>query len=508
MKVLLINSNLKNDLLAAPPIGLCYVATSAKAAGHDVRLLDLCFKKDVESELKHGIKDFSPDCIGLSVRNIDNVNMLHPVSYLPDVRRMIDYIREISDSPIVLGGSAASLNPVGVLESLKADFIVVSDGEDTFVKLLSSLENRTLPQNVPGVGMIIDGHFHLTPAVHKSFSNGRANLGQWVDMKPYTKIGSSYNIQSKRGCRHRCIYCVYQIIQGHGIRVRDPIDVVDELEEAYYKYKPTDFEFVDSVFNEPVDHAAQILEEICRRSWKVRFTAIGINPAYLDTKFLDLMWRAGFRSFMLSPESMSEKVISNYGKDFNVDDVIRATEAINKTRFTTLWYFLLGGPGENNQTLQDSLDFILKYLKHDKHPPYHNINMFMGVRIYPGTELWEIARQENFVNGQTDPLEPCWYLSPELDLEIAIKQMIETAVVCPELYLGFDESIIGMSRLWTLLGRIFRVPKPYWRHIWGINKLLLKCGIRFAFQPDDVVSIVRRQLEQQGYRGPLLKGNS
>ena len=45
MRVLLINSNLKDDILAAPPIGLCYVASAAEVAGHEVRVLDLCFKR-------------------------------------------------------------------------------------------------------------------------------------------------------------------------------------------------------------------------------------------------------------------------------------------------------------------------------------------------------------------------------------------------------------------------------------------------------------------------------
>jgi radical SAM superfamily enzyme YgiQ (UPF0313 family) len=280
--------------------------------------------------------------------------------------------------------------------------------------------------------------------------------------------------------------------------MRSPAEVVDELEEAHYKFQATNFEFVDSVFNDPPEHAAEILEQICRRPWKASFTAIGIDPGALDDEFLDLMWRAGFRSFMVSPESMSETVIRNYGKNFSVDDVIRATERINKTRLTTFWYFLNGGPGETNETLQDSLNFILKYLKHETHPPYHNINMFMGVRIYPNTQLWEIAMREGLVHADTDSLAPCWYLSRGLDLELAVKQMIETAALCPELYLGFDERILGMSRLWALFGRLFRLPRPYWRHIWGINRPMLKTGMRFRLHTSDVVDVVRQQLQRQG----------
>ena len=88
MKVLLINSNRKGDMLAAAPIGLCYVATAVEAAGHRVKVLDLCFSgKKIVSDTRNAIQSFKPETIGVSVRNIDNVNMLHPISYLRDAVR-------------------------------------------------------------------------------------------------------------------------------------------------------------------------------------------------------------------------------------------------------------------------------------------------------------------------------------------------------------------------------------------------------------------------------------
>ncbi|MEW6114443.1 MAG: cobalamin-dependent protein, partial [Thermodesulfobacteriota bacterium] len=104
MRVLLINSNLKGDILAAPPIGLCYVASAAQKAGHEVQVVDLCFQRRHEKKLKEAISQFAPEVIGLSVRNIDNVNMLYPVYYLPLVKSIVDYIRTVTSAPIVVGG--------------------------------------------------------------------------------------------------------------------------------------------------------------------------------------------------------------------------------------------------------------------------------------------------------------------------------------------------------------------------------------------------------------------
>lgn len=508
MRVLLINSNLKDDVLAAPPIGLCYVATAADMAGHEIQVLDLCFRRRPLQDLDAALRDFEPQVVGVSVRNIDNVNMLYPTSYLPMVRKIVRRIRERSDATIVIGGAGASINPEHVCRYLEADYVVVSEGERSFVSLLRALEDGTGADDLSGVGYIRGDRFRYVRARLQDFPLGNPDLGKWIDVKPYSRIGSSYSIQTSRGCRHRCVYCVYPVIEGHQIRWRSPSDVVDEIEDAHGRFGAQEFEFVDSVFNESQDHAAAILEEVIRRSLKVGLTAMGISPRGLDSQFLDLMWRAGFRSFMLSPESASEELMKNYGKNLDKDDIVRAAEAINRTRMTTLWYFLLGGPGETNDTLQETLDFVLHYLKKETHPPYHNVNMFLGIRIYPGTVLWNRALKEEMVSAKADPIEQCWYISHGLDLNRAIRQMREAAAVCPELHLGSDEGYMALSKVVAFFGELLGMPKPYWRHIWGLNRLLMKFGLRSFLGTRDMEGVVKNALVRQGYRGPHLAGFS
>ncbi len=150
MRVLLINSNLKNDLLAAPPIGLCYVASAARAAGHEVRVVDLCFKARPHEFLTGNIKEFAPEAIGVSLRNIDNCNMLYPVSYLPEAKQLIQHIRVISNAPVILGGAGVAVMPEAVLAYLPVDYLVVADGEESFLSLLTALQTRGPPATSPG----------------------------------------------------------------------------------------------------------------------------------------------------------------------------------------------------------------------------------------------------------------------------------------------------------------------------------------------------------------------
>ncbi len=216
MRVLLINSNLKDDILAAPPIGLCYVASATEIAGHQVRVLDLCFQPQIPELLQKEIERFSPEIIGISLRNIDNCNMLFPVSYLPETKQLIRVIRGLSSATLVLGGAGVSVMPEKVFSCLSVDYLIVSDGEESFVNLLNALQNGNSLQDLPGVGMSYQGKFHLTPPRFAPLPLRRPDLPKWVDLQPYRKMGSSYLIQTKRGCSHRCIYCTYsQLVEGH-----------------------------------------------------------------------------------------------------------------------------------------------------------------------------------------------------------------------------------------------------------------------------------------------------
>ncbi len=173
------------------------------------------------------------------------------------------------------------------------------------------------------------------------------------------------------------------------------------------------------------------------------------------------MWRAGFRSFMITPESASATMLKNYKKGFSRDDVIRAAEAINKTRFAAWWFFMIGGPGETNATLQESLDFAVQNLQKRRRAVTNVAHFFIGVRLYPGTALWDVALSQGFLTPGIDPLQTLWYLSEHLDLDEAVEQMTRAASQCPEVYLGFDERVLVFSKIAVGLLKVFGFPGPY-----------------------------------------------
>src|SRR5437016_10571640 len=111
MRVLLISANQERSPDPVAPLGLCYVATAAAAAGHDVHILDLCFSTDVAADVAAAVAAHGPEVIGVSLRNVDNCAYPDTISYFPHYRRVVEACRAASRAVIVLGGSAFTTMP-------------------------------------------------------------------------------------------------------------------------------------------------------------------------------------------------------------------------------------------------------------------------------------------------------------------------------------------------------------------------------------------------------------
>src|SRR5215469_10178141 len=104
MRVMLVYTNRARTMEPAPPIGLSYVATATRRAGHDVRFVDLMMSRAPREDLQAALRDFQPEVVGFSIRNIDNIIAQNVTWHFAEVRELISSVREYSRARIVLGG--------------------------------------------------------------------------------------------------------------------------------------------------------------------------------------------------------------------------------------------------------------------------------------------------------------------------------------------------------------------------------------------------------------------
>jgi radical SAM superfamily enzyme YgiQ (UPF0313 family) len=459
MRVLLVNTNRSRDLLPPPPVGLAYLASAAADAGHEVEILDLMRSKDPAVALRRALRQQPRDVVGLSVRNLDNLIRQRVRPQLLPVNQLIELVRAESRAPIVLGGSAVSIAGAATLRRLAADYAIVGEGERSFPLLLQALAGQRPFDQVPGLLRRSGGDVLATPPEREP-SFGRSGLERWVDWRDYAKLGSTWPIQGKRGCPLPCNYCLYGAIEGARHRLRPPVEIVDEMAAVQAAARPRAFEFVDSTFNVPTDHAFAVCEEIVRRDLRTALTAQGVNPLGATPALMTAMRRAGFNSFMVSAESASDRMLARLGKGYTSAHVHRTRDATRASGMVSLWFFMLGGPGETEASVEETVSFAERQLDW---PGCLSI-FFTGVRVLPGTEVEKIARAEGQVARDDDLVAPRFYLSPEID-ERRVQERIRRALaVRPNLVHAAEEDASIQRLMNAVLPRIGIAP-PYWRFL-------------------------------------------
>ena len=449
MKVLLVSPNIETLPDPVFPLGMAYIAAALKQHQIPCQVLDLCFIDDYESALVDVLDAWQPDLVGLSLRNVDNVSYPMYTSYLAFYKQVVTVIRQRSACAIVIGGSAFALMPEKILAYLGADFGVTGEGEIAMVKLAKRLESHA------GIGLpkgpqIINGHAEVVANLDSLPSPDRSGL----DNAAYLKLGGMANIQTKRGCPFKCIYCTYPIIEGRKVRLRSPKRICDEIEAMQADFGVKNVFVVDNEFNFPMEHAMFVCQEMNQRRLDVKWSCYAI-PGHINARLLEAMQTAGCTGVEFGSDAAEQAMLQNLGKDFSVDALIRTSRLCHQVGMPFCHSLLLGGPGETLGTVHATLDAI------EAMAPTAVICM-IGIRVFPHTRLAHIAQEEGVIGSDEDFLKPVFYLSPHIKEEIL--SLIEAFAQAHPNWI-FPGLKINMNHELQQKLRRFGIKGPLWEHM-------------------------------------------
>lgn len=402
--VLLVSVNQYDFPYPVFPLGVAQLEAALQRRGYRTRLVDWNVDTGPMESL---IREFQPDWVGVSLRNIDDALIQRRETFFVRLRELCNEVRRVSDAPIVLGGSGFSIFPERLLEWSGADYGIQGEGERAFPRLMEELGHGGDGSSIPGLVYRRNGSVRLNrrnetvPGEEILAPAGLERLSRY-----YLEQSSMMNIQTQRGCALRCCYCTYPLLEGRSYRRRPSEQVVDELEQlerlgARYVF------FVDSVFNSSVAHVTEICEAIVRRGLRLGWCCF-LRPKGLTREQMGLMRRAGLRHIEFGADSLSDSVLAEYGKQLDFGDIRISSELAAAEGIDYAHYLICGGPGETYGTLQESF-------QRSRLLPGATLMARVGMRVYPGTPLHARMLRER---GQTpDLLEPYYYLSPEVTEE-------------------------------------------------------------------------------------------
>ncbi len=451
-RVLLVNVNREHAFFTVVPAGLCAIANATDAAGFEVQVVDLRFKRWPFAALRRAIRRFKPDVIALSIRNIDTASRWDPIFYLAEVQaKVVPACRAASRAPIVVGGAALSVGGQKLVDYVGADWGIVGEAEEAFPQLLTHLRSGTDPIGVPGVvraGGTPDVLWK--PArVDALDTLGNIDPWRWVDMKAYGRLGAGYPLLTRRGCSFGCEYCVYPTIEGERSRLRSPESVAAEVRHAV-AHGVSRFVVVDSIFGVPPKHAIGVCDAIADTGCDIQFEVPGLHPLGATTPMLDALKRAGTRGVLCSADSFSAAGLAGLRKGITMDIVDRARTALGASGLSVGWFLILGAPGETIESVRESLRYVEEHL-----PPDNLVMIAPGLRVYPGTPLADQCIRRGLLSPSDDLLHPTWFVEPAVGEEALQAAIADTATRCPNVTIigesprtGFAGWVTNMAIRW------------------------------------------------------------
>ena len=406
-KLLLVSANRHAEPYPVYPLGISYLSSYLSDMMPELEIFIFDFMLHSYEEYISKLEEISPDYAGISFRNIDDVNIYRKESFINHYKQIIALTRHNSKAKIIIGGSGFSIYPKLLFETLEPDFGIYGEGETSLKQLITALDEGTDPSGIDGLvyrhhGMVAanrrDSHFR-TPVL---------NLDEKLT-DYYWQNSGMLNIQTKRGCPYNCIYCTYPLIEGHKVRTLDPGQIVKTLTDLYLKKKIDYVFFTDSIFNISNDFNYDLADRLISSKLAIRWGAY-FNFTNIDRRLLERMKQAGLKHIEFGTDSISDEMLRKCNKPFTVEDILRISDYCTELDIDFAHFLILGGYGETEATVNETFENSKKITRSVFFP-------FIGMRIYPGTKLHEIAINEKIVSEDDPILEPVYYVSKAVDLD-------------------------------------------------------------------------------------------
>lgn len=410
----LVNTN--TMVPAIGPLGLDYIAAAATAAGLKVDVVDLCLADGPAKTLQDYFATHSPQLVGLSFRNSDDCFWPSARWFVPELAETVSKIRNMTDTPIVIGGVGFSIFGRQIVEYTGADFGIRGDGEWATVSLYDELQGARRFERIEGLVWRDNGAVRCNrPAWPEPFclpTNRDA-----IDNLAYLKKGGQCGLETKRGCNRQCLYCADPLAKGTKLRLRAPSEVADEVQSLLAKGIDV-LHLCDAEFNIPREHAYAVCEEFNRRALGKRlrwYTYMAVVP--FDAELAEAMSKAGCAGIDFTGDSGCPAMLKTYRQKHTKEDLASAVHLCRANGIKVMVDLLLGGPGETKETVAETINFIKQINPDCTGAP-------LGIRIYPGTEMERIATSEGLAetnpnirrkySGPVDFFKPTFYISAVL----------------------------------------------------------------------------------------------
>ncbi len=319
-----------------------------------------------------------------------------------DMLRFVSEVKAINSStPIVVGGGLPTIQPEAVLRNESIDFAVMSQGEQTFLELLNSLDNREELKKILGLGFKEGSHVivnPLRPIINMEklpdYPFETIDVGRYV--RAVKELGDrALNYISSQGCPNKCAFCSDNVIYQGKWTAKPMERVIREIEYLVNVFGVDSVKIHDSNFMVSESRIVSFCNALLDKDVEICWGA-SIHPRVLSLLKKDTlvtMKKSGCRRLLIGAESGNQKELDLVRKGITVDTIYGCARILKEYCIVGTFTIMIGLPFTTH-------DFVVNSIQMTR-----NINRIWNRHMveilvylpYPGTELYELAKDDGFV---------------------------------------------------------------------------------------------------------------
>jgi len=366
-----------------PPMGVLYLAAQLERDGIDVRVYDAQVE---DRPLAQVLAETGPRIVGITCAT----------ALVESTFAAARLVKEHSpDTVVVVGGVHPTVRPAEMLGCEEVDIAVRGEGLMTQVEIARAVEGDGDFSQIMGISYRGEAEI-----VH----NPSRPLEQDVDgfpfparhlvpmdvyrMSPDLSIRRPFDIVfGAFGCPFDCIFCAAQVVMGGSFRMRSIGNVMEEIDLVVRDYRPRSLLMGDDNFVISKERTLEFCDRYMARGYHRTLPwQIATRVDSVDREILQALGRAGCYLVSYGIESAVPRLLDTVEKGAQPDQAEAAVRWAKEAGFKVRATFILGLPGETREESLETIDFARRL-------PLDQVRFALATP-YPGTRLWEIAREE------------------------------------------------------------------------------------------------------------------
>ncbi|MCP5494688.1 MAG: radical SAM protein [Leptospiraceae bacterium] len=380
----------------------------------EVILATLLQKEGIEFEsMEIGLLFSNPKKANYLIQNTGCVFL--STTYLHDLSELEPIVKRFKQkhNKIVLGGALTSILYKTWKGMAEVDLVAVGYGELLLPSIANWIKsNFTSLQTLPYTNLI-----HRQHSMFLISQTPESRNLDFLETPNWSLFEQNFNTiyyESVRGCPYRCSFCNYPyLFNDKTFRFKSAKRIADDWEYYSKELGITNIICLDSLFTIPRERLLEFCKILIQKKLPIKWTCYARADDLAKEEIVSLMKESGASQVQIGIESGDATILKNMNKACNIETNHQALINCRKHKLTTAASLIIGYPGETNQTIQNTYNFL------EKTPPDFYFLALFSTRI-PNVPILNPENKKRFslkVNENQYSMAPYWKHSTMFCLE-------------------------------------------------------------------------------------------